>query len=101
MLDLGTYVMYVLRQVTGAEPEESTKCTVRLPPPPYDLCDEAAEATFRCGVVGEVCMDLRASVFNLPTFKVTVVHKEIPVEDSKPRPGEKKFPAGSRWITFS
>lgn len=93
MLDLGTYVMYSLRQVMGTEPEECTKCTVRLPPPPYELCDEAAEASFRFpgGVVGEATMDLRASKFTMPTFKITVVHNEIPVEDQKLPPGQKKF----------
>lgn len=93
MLDLGTYVMYVLRQVMGTEPEECTKCTVRTPPPPNDLCDEAAEATF-CfpgSAIGKAVMDLRASVFILPTFKVTVVHKEVAVEDDDLSQGEQKF----------
>lgn len=93
MLDLGTYVMYALRQVVGAEPEECIKCTVRIPPPPYELCDEAAEATFRFpgGVIGEANMDLRASISTLPTFKITAVHKEVSVEDGKLWPGQKKM----------
>ncbi|EXJ84431.1 hypothetical protein A1O3_05099 [Capronia epimyces CBS 606.96] len=84
MLELGTYVMCVLREITGAEPEECTRCTVRKSPV-SELCDEAAEATFRFpgDVVGEAVMDMRASASTLPTFKVTVVHKEIPVEDDK------------------
>ena len=92
MLDLGTYVMYVLRQVIGAEPEECIKCTVRTPPPPYELCDEAAKATFRFpgGLIGEAEMDLRASISTLPLFKVTVIHKEVPVEDDKLQPGQRK-----------
>ncbi|RHZ49506.1 uncharacterized protein CDV56_105587 [Aspergillus thermomutatus] len=77
MLDLGTYVMGVLRDVMGAEPEECTKCTVRRSPPPNELCDEAADATFRFpgDLIGEAVMDMRASVSTLPTFKVTVIHK--------------------------
>lgn len=83
MLDLGTYVMYVIRQVVGTEPEECTKCIVRTPPPPYELCDEAAKATFRFpgGIIGEAEMDMRASITTFPLFKITVVHKEVPVED--------------------
>jgi predicted dehydrogenase len=85
LLDLGTYVMYVLRQITDAEPQECTKCTVRTPPPPYELCDEAAEATFLFpgGVVGEAITDLRAGVTTFPTFKITVEHNEVTVEDSQ------------------
>jgi predicted dehydrogenase len=92
MLDLGTYVMYVLRQVMGTEPEECIKCTVRTPPPPYELCDEAAKATFRFpgGLIGEADMDLRASVSTFPLFKVTIIHKEVPVEDDRLQQGQRK-----------
>lgn len=90
MLDLGTYAMYALRGVMGTEPEECTECIVRVPPPPYELCDEAAKATFLFpgGVVGEVEMDMRASITTFPLFIITVVHKEVPVEDTKPTPGQ-------------
>lgn len=92
MLDLGTYVMYVLRQVIGAEPEECTKCTVRTPPPPYELCDEAAKASFLFpgGVIGEAEMDLRASVTTFPHFKITVIHKEVPVVGDRLPQGQSK-----------
>lgn len=92
LLNLGTYGMCVLREIIGAEPEECTKCTVRRTPL-NELCDEAAEATFRFphGLVGEIVTDMRASVFILPTFITTVVHKEVLVEDGKLPRGQKKF----------
>lgn len=93
MLDLGTYVMYSLRQVVGVEPEECTECIARTPPPPHELCDEAAKATFRFpgGVVGVAEMDMRASITTFPLFEITVVHKEVPVEDTK-------LPAGQNMV---
>ncbi|KAF5590810.1 oxidoreductase [Fusarium subglutinans] len=64
MLHLGTYPMYVLRQIMGDEPEECTACKARIPPPPGDLCDESAEVSFRFtgGRVGNVMINARASV---------------------------------------
>lgn len=84
MLDLGTYPMYALRQIMDAEPEECTKCIVRVPPAPHELCDEAADARFLFpgGRIGEITTDLRASVTIIPTFKITVSHNEVVVEDS-------------------
>lgn len=92
LLNLGTYGMCVLREIIGAEPEECTRCTIRKTPL-NELCDEAAEATFRFphGVVGEIVTDMRASVFILPIFIATVVHKEVPVEDDRLSHGQKKF----------
>lgn len=92
LLNLGTYGMCVLREIIGAEPEECTRCTIRKTPL-NELCDEAAEATFRFphGAVGEIVTDMRASVFILPTFIATVVHKEVPVEDDRLSHGQKKF----------
>ena len=83
ILDLGTYPIYAVRQIMGSEPEECTKCKVRTPPPPRELCDEAADASFvfSGGRIGEVITDLRASVTTIPTFKITVLHNEIAVED--------------------
>lgn len=93
MLDLGTYAMYSLRDIIGAEPEECTKCTVKVPPPPYDLCDEAAEAAFRFpgNVMGEAIMNLRASITTFPTFKIIVVHNEVNVEDNSLPKEQKTF----------
>lgn len=92
LLDLGTYVMGSLRQVIGAEPEECIKCAIRRAPPPNELCDEAADTIFRFpgDIIGEAVTDLRASVSTLPTFKVTVLHKETPVEDKNLPQGQRK-----------
>lgn len=92
MLDLGTYPMNVLRQIMGVEPEECTSCRVKTPPPPYELCDEVAEARFRFpgDRTGEAVMDVRAPLTTFPTFNVSVLHKEIPVTDpSLPKEQEK------------
>lgn len=92
LLNLGTYGMCVLREIIGAEPEECTKCAARRTPL-NELCDEAAGSTFRFphGPVGEMVTDMRASVFILPTFIATVVHKEVPAEDFKLSRGQMKF----------
>lgn len=93
MLDLGTYPMYVLRKVMGDEPEDCVKCKVRTPPPPRELCDEAAEASFLFpgDRVGEAVMDLRAGVTTWPTFKATVIHNEVAVEDDDVPEEQKKW----------
>lgn len=92
MLDLGTYNMYALRDIMGAEPMQCTRCTVRTPPPPYDLCDEAAEARFLFpgDRTGEATMDLRASNTTMPTFRVTVTHREASVDDADLLAGQSK-----------
>lgn len=92
LLNLGTYGMCVLWEIIGAEPEECTKCAARRTPL-NELCDEAAGSTFRFphGPVGEMVTDMRASVFILPTFIATVVHKEVPAEDFKLSRGQMKF----------
>ena len=81
MLDLGTYPMHAVRQIIATEPEECTRCDVRLSSA-SDLCDEAAEASFLFpgGVMAEISTDLRATLTTLPTFKICVVHKEVPQE---------------------
>lgn len=92
MLDLGTYPMFALRQIMGAEPEECTACKTRTAPPPYQLCDEFAEASFRFpgGRVGDAIMDMRAPVTTFPTFNVMVLHNEVKLEDSKIPTGQRK-----------
>ncbi|KAK2590528.1 hypothetical protein QQS21_011795 [Conoideocrella luteorostrata] len=92
MLDLGTYPMYALRQIMGANPEECTMCKTRVPPHPQQLCDEFAEASFLFpgGRVGEATMDMRAPVTTLPTFNVTVSHNEVKVKDPKIPEGQRK-----------
>lgn len=92
MLDLGTWPMYALRQIMGAEPDQCTMCKTRTPPPPEQLCDEVAEASFLFpgGRIGEALMDMRAPVTTFPTFNVTVLHNEVKVEDPKVPQGQSK-----------
>ncbi|CAI6341351.1 unnamed protein product [Periconia digitata] len=92
MLDLGSYPMYAVRQVMDAEPEECTKCTVRLSPAPRELCDEAADARFLFsgGRIGQITTDLQASVTTIPTFNIKVSHKEVTVEDKSLPDGRNK-----------
>ncbi|KAF4456294.1 hypothetical protein F53441_1539 [Fusarium austroafricanum] len=93
ILDLGTYPLNALRQIMGAEPEECTMCKVRTPPPPQELCDEFAEASFRFPGerVGNAVMNMRASITTFPTFNITVCHKEIKVEDASVPRGQTKW----------
>ncbi|KAL4937377.1 hypothetical protein BDV06DRAFT_203118 [Aspergillus oleicola] len=100
LLNLGTYGMSVLRDVFGSEPEECTNCSVRKASL-FELSDEAAEAAFRFpgGLVGEISSDMRASGLMMPTFSVTVIHKEAPVEDATLAPGQKKVQV--RKLTLS
>jgi predicted dehydrogenase len=101
ILDLGTYPMYALRQIMGAEPEECTMCKTRTPPPPHQLCDEFAEASFSFpgGRIGHALMDMRAPVTTLPTFNVMVSHNEVELKDSTIPEGQKKVMA--RKLIFS
>ncbi|KAM0190981.1 hypothetical protein ACHAPI_009044 [Fusarium lateritium] len=84
ILDLGTYPLCALRQVMGAEPEECTMCKTNNAPPPQQLCDESAEASFRFpgDRIGYAVMNMRASVTTFPTFDVHVSHEERKVEDA-------------------
>lgn len=92
LLDLGTYPMYAMRQIMGDEPEKCTNCKVRIPPAPHELCDEAADASFLFpgGRIGEMITDLRASITTIPTFKITVSHNEVAVEDKGLPSGQDK-----------
>ena len=84
LLELGTYPLYALRKIMGDEPEECVTCKTRNPPPPHDLCDEAADAVFRFpdGRIGNAVIDLRAPITTFPTFKISVLHKETKIEQS-------------------
>jgi predicted dehydrogenase len=90
ILDLGTYPIKAVRQIMGAEPEECTACNVRIPPPPYELCDEAADMSFRFsgGRVADIVTDLRASVTTMPTFKISVLHNEVAMENRELPPAQ-------------
>ena len=79
--ELGTYPLYALRKIMGDEPECMT-CKTRNPPPPHELCDEAADAVFRFpgGRIGNAVIDLRAPITTFPTLKISVLHKEIKIE---------------------
>jgi predicted dehydrogenase len=84
ILDLGTYPLCALRQVMGAEPEQCTMCKTNNAPPPQQLCDESAEASFQFpgDRVGHAVMNMRASITTFPTFDITVSHKEHRMEDA-------------------
>ncbi|KAF5002849.1 hypothetical protein FDECE_10511 [Fusarium decemcellulare] len=92
ILDLGTYPLYALRHIMDAEPEECTMCKTKNAAPPQELCDEFAEARFLFpgGRVGEAVMNMRAPVTTFPTFNVTVLHKEVNMEDDKTPKGQKR-----------
>ncbi|KAJ4007843.1 hypothetical protein NW766_009651 [Fusarium irregulare] len=66
----------------GDEPEECVTCKTRNPPPPPELCDEAADAVFRFpgGRIGNAVIDLRDPITTFPTFKISVLHKETKIE---------------------
>lgn len=91
LLDLGTYPIYAMRHVMGAEPDECTKCEVRISSH-GQLCDEAAEASFvfPSGRTGIVMTDLQASATTFPTFNITVLHKAVAAEDIELPAGQKK-----------
>ena len=93
LLDLGCYAMSAVRNVVGAEPEACADCVVRTHPPPCELCDEAAEATFSFpgGVIGKVNLDLRAGLTSMPTFKIEVLQKERMTDDAELPAGERKL----------
>lgn len=93
MLDLGTYPMNALRHIMGTEPEECTVCTIKPAPPPNQLCDEFAKATFRFpgGRTGTATMDMRAPITTFPTFDLMVSHHEVKLEDTNISKGQAKF----------
>jgi predicted dehydrogenase len=93
ILHLGTYPLYALRQIMGDEPEECTICKTRSSPPPQELCDDFAEASFRFPGyrVGKAVINSRASVTTFPTFNITVNHKEVKMEDSTLPKGQTKW----------
>ncbi|KAF5242205.1 hypothetical protein FANTH_8837 [Fusarium anthophilum] len=101
MLHLGTYPMYALRQIMGDEPEECTACKARILPPPGDLCDESAEISFRFtgGRVGNAMINAGASVTTVPTFNISVCHKELKMEDTTLPKGQIK--RKRRKLSFS
>ncbi|CAG7556413.1 unnamed protein product [Fusarium equiseti] len=84
LLELGTYPLYALRKIMDDEPEECTSCKTRNPPPPHELCDEAADAVFRFpgGRIGNAVVDLRGPITTFPTFKISVLHKEVNIEQA-------------------
>ncbi|KAF4999001.1 hypothetical protein FGRMN_2800 [Fusarium graminum] len=92
ILDLGTYPLNALRQIMGNEPEECTMCRTRNAPPPQQLCDEFAKASFRFpgDKVGNAVMNMRASVTKFPTFDITVTYCERKLEDTSLFKGHKK-----------
>ncbi|KAF5676097.1 hypothetical protein FHETE_2224 [Fusarium heterosporum] len=94
ILELGTYPINALRQIMGDEPEECTMCRTESGPPPHQLYDEFAEASFRFpgDKVGKAVMNMRAPVTTFPTFDITVTHREHRVDD-------KNLPQGqSKWL---
>ncbi|SCO86438.1 related to Oxidoreductase [Fusarium oxysporum] len=93
MLHLGTYPMYALRQIMGDEPKECVTCRIRSTPPPVDLSDESTEVRFRFhgGRIGNAVINARASVTTLPTFNISVCHKEIKLEDMTLPKGQTKW----------
>ncbi|KAM0351846.1 hypothetical protein ACHAPU_002359 [Fusarium lateritium] len=93
ILDLGTYPLNALRQIMGDEPEECTLCETKNAPPPQQLCDEFAKASFRFpgDRVGNAVMNMRASITTFPTFDIIVTHRERKVDDPNLAEGQIKY----------
>ena len=100
MMDLGTYTFSTLRQITGAEPEACTACSVVKCSPPYELCDSGSEATFQFpgGVVGTVKSTLCGSIFKPSLPWTRVVHKPVPAPAGTRLPSGAPIPAGHECV---
>jgi hypothetical protein len=105
-MDLGSYMVLVMRQMLKSEPEDCIEAVPRLMPKGFDQkCDQAMKAkwTFPNGATGSIDADLSASggyplpwiTSWLPTMDIpnaTAVHREVVVEDDR-------LPAGQEHVS--
>ncbi|KAL2840170.1 hypothetical protein BJY01DRAFT_257474 [Aspergillus pseudoustus] len=98
LLNIGMYPMSVLREVMGAEPESCTRCVAKPAPAPNEKVDESAEATFAFsgGRTGEIVCGISGGALSLPTFNVSVVHKEVAVVALEDLPSGVKLAPGQK-----